>query len=70
MDGGWTENTFSFNSCFQVNQCLISFVFVFVFFLKAKIGILATKKKKANATTLMQRDSFGKNDPNFARFRQ
>jgi hypothetical protein len=46
MDGGWTENTFSFNSCFQVNQCLISFVFVFVFFLKAKIGILATKKKK------------------------
>jgi dipeptide/tripeptide permease len=32
MDGGWTENTFSFNSSFQVNQCLISFGVFFFFF--------------------------------------
>jgi len=30
----WTENTFSFNSSSQVNQCLISFFFNF----KKKIG--------------------------------
>jgi hypothetical protein len=61
VDGGWTENTFSFNSSFQVNQCLISFFFIKKFGGNWHSG---NQKKEANAT-LMQRDSFGKNDPNF-----
>jgi hypothetical protein len=49
---------------FRFNQCLISF-----FFLKIWGGRNWQPKKIANATH-MQRDSFGKNNPNFARFRQ